>query len=58
MVDEQHLLPLLTMVSGPLQGVSFRLRAGRHTIGRGDGVDIPLEDIKTSRRHASVELVE
>lgn len=46
------------VTSGPLQGVSFRLKPGRRVIGREDGVDILLEDLKVSRRHASVEMVD
>jgi hypothetical protein len=57
MSNVPDLLPLLNVVSGPLQGVSFRLSPGTSTIGREDGVDIFLEDLKVSRRHATVELV-
>jgi hypothetical protein len=57
MLDVPDLMPLLSVVSGPLQGVSFRLSPGTSTIGREDGVDILLEDLKVSRRHATVEFV-
>jgi pSer/pThr/pTyr-binding forkhead associated (FHA) protein len=57
MSDVPDLLPLLNVVSGPLQGVSFRLSPGTIVIGREDGVDIFLENLKVSRRHATVELV-
>jgi pSer/pThr/pTyr-binding forkhead associated (FHA) protein len=47
--------PLLTVVSGPLRGASFRLRPGSLTIGRGGDVDIAIDDRRVSRRHAAVE---
>jgi len=57
MSDEPHFMPLLTVTNGPLRGASFRLRPGRHRIGREEGADILLDDPKVSRRHATVELV-
>ncbi|MEO3816256.1 FHA domain-containing protein [Plantactinospora sp. B24E8] len=57
MSDDVHLMPLLTVTSGPLRGASFRLRPGLRRIGREDGVDVLLDDPKVSRRHAVVELV-
>ena len=57
MADQVDLLPLLTVVSGPMQGASFRLRPGLRRIGRENGVDVLLDDPKVSRRHATVELV-
>ncbi|MFK3984926.1 FHA domain-containing protein [Micromonospora sp. NPDC050397] len=56
MTDELHLLPLLTVVNGPLRGASFRLRPGARTIGREEGVDVLIDDRKVSRRHATMEL--
>jgi hypothetical protein len=55
--DELDLLPLLTVVSGPLRGASFRLwPGGPQVIGRAEGVDILIKDRRVSRRHATVEL--
>ncbi|MEV4760419.1 FHA domain-containing protein [Micromonospora sp. NPDC049559] len=54
--DEHCLLPLLTVVDGPMRGASFRIRPGRRTIGRGEDADILIEDRRVSRRHATVEL--
>jgi predicted component of type VI protein secretion system len=56
MWDEWDLLPLLTVVSEPLRGASYRLTPGLRTIGRGVGVDILIDDRKVSRRHAALEL--
>ncbi|MEE6257773.1 FHA domain-containing protein [Plantactinospora sonchi] len=56
MSDELHLMPLLTVTSGPLRGASFRLRPGLCRIGREGGVDVLLDDPLVSRRHAAVEL--
>ena len=56
MADELCLMPLLTVLSGPMRGSNFRLRAGWRTIGRGEGVDIVIDDCRVSRRHATVEL--
>lgn len=55
MTDNLSLLPLLTVVSGPMQGASFRLRSEICVIGRDDGVDILVEDVRVSRRHAVIE---
>lgn len=57
MSDVLDLSPLLNVVSGPLQGVTFRLSPGTSTIGREYGADILLDDLKVSRRHATVELL-
>lgn len=54
MRDGRELLPLLTVISGPLQGASFRLGPGVRVIGRAAGADVPLDDAKVSRRHATV----
>lgn len=56
MWDEHDLSPVLTVLSGPMQGVSFRLGPGRRVIGRDDGADITIDDRKISRRHATVEV--
>ncbi|MGW0431121.1 FHA domain-containing protein [Micromonospora sp. NPDC003197] len=58
MADEIGLSPLLTVVSGPLRGASFRLRSGLTMIGRGDEVDICIDDRRVSRRHATVKLLD
>lgn len=55
MADDLSLLPLLTVVSGPMQGASFRLRSETCVIGRDDGVEILVEDVRVSRRHAVIE---
>ncbi|MBB4960352.1 FHA domain-containing protein [Micromonospora polyrhachis] len=57
MADEIGLSPLLTVVSGALRGASFRLRSGLTMIGRGEEVDIRIDDRRVSRRHATVKLV-
>ncbi|RKR88063.1 type III secretion system (T3SS) inner membrane Yop/YscD-like protein [Micromonospora pisi] len=58
MSDELHLLPLLTVVNGPMRGASFRLRPGTRRIGREEGVDIVIDDRKVSRRHAMLDLAQ
>lgn len=58
MSDEFALLPRLTVCNGPWRGASFRLRPGLRLIGRESGVDVPLDDPKVSRRHATVELID
>lgn len=55
MTDDLSLLPLLTVVSGPMQGASFRLQSETCLIGRDDGVDVLVEDFRVSRRHAVIE---
>jgi Inner membrane component of T3SS, cytoplasmic domain len=55
MTDDLSLLPLLTVISGPMQGASFRLHSDTCLIGRDDGVDILVEDIRVSRLHAVIE---
>jgi predicted component of type VI protein secretion system len=56
MWDEYDLSPKLTMVSGPTQGVTFRIGQGRRVIGRDETADIMIDDRKISRWHATVEL--
>lgn len=58
MSDDLPLLPQLTIMSGPLQGASFRLRPGTRVIGREEGVDILVEDSRVSRKHAAVDLAD
>ncbi|MEU6021631.1 FHA domain-containing protein [Micromonospora sp. NBC_01739] len=55
---EQHpqLLPLLTVATGPLRGLSFRLRPHPMVIGRDAAADIVVHDPHLSRRHAEVRL--
>ncbi|GAB3814895.1 hypothetical protein GCM10027605_61160 [Micromonospora zhanjiangensis] len=48
--------PLLNVIGGPSRGTGFRLSTGTSVIGREEGVDILLADIKVSRQHATVEL--
>ncbi|HEY0697464.1 MAG TPA: FHA domain-containing protein [Micromonospora sp.] len=50
-----ELMPLLTVVSAPSYGTSFRLRPGRWLIGRSEDADILLGDRRVSRQHAVVE---
>jgi pSer/pThr/pTyr-binding forkhead associated (FHA) protein len=56
MSDQPPLQPLLTVLSGPMQGAHFRLTDGGWSIGRESGVDILIDDFKVSRRHAVLEL--
>jgi pSer/pThr/pTyr-binding forkhead associated (FHA) protein len=55
MTDDVSLLPLLVVQTGPLQGASFRLRDETCVIGRDEGVDVLVENIQVSRRHAVIE---
>nr|MDT0658324.1 FHA domain-containing protein [Micromonospora sp. DSM 115978] len=57
MWDEHDLSPVLTVVSGPVQGVSFRLGPGLRVIGRDESADFVIDDRKISRKHATVEVV-
>lgn len=54
MWDERALLPVLTVGNGPLRGASFRLTRGLRIIGRDADVDVLLDDVKVSRRHATL----
>ena len=45
----------LDVVGGPSQKTSFRISRSRVIIGRGDA-DVPLDDPRASRRHASLEV--
>lgn len=55
-MDDAELLPSLTVVSGALRGVSFRIAAGSRVIGRAETADIVIADSQVSRRHAAVRL--
>lgn len=44
------------MISGPTPGATYRLSAGGRVIGRDTGLDITIDDIKVSRRHAVIEV--
>lgn len=55
MTDDVSLLPMLIVEGGPMRGVSFRLGGANCVIGRDDGVDILVEDVQVSRRHATIE---
>ncbi|WP_229403098.1 FHA domain-containing protein [Micromonospora okii] len=56
MEDLPELMPLLTVVAGPMRGASFRLSVVPQVIGRSARVDIVVDDPHLSRRHASVRL--
>jgi pSer/pThr/pTyr-binding forkhead associated (FHA) protein len=56
MEDLPELMPLLTVVAGPMRGASFRLSTAPQVIGRSARVDIVVDDPHLSRRHASVRL--
>jgi pSer/pThr/pTyr-binding forkhead associated (FHA) protein len=51
-----ELLPLFTVVSGPMRGASLRLSWQPQVIGRGSSADLAIDDPHLSRRHASVRL--
>ena len=44
----------LTIVDGPQRGRIVPLRSGVHTIGRGSGMDVRLDDDAVSRHHADL----
>jgi serine phosphatase RsbU (regulator of sigma subunit) len=50
-------MPKLTVESGPLQGQVFSFE-GAAVIGRGQLVDVRLDDVAVSRRHAEVRAVD
>ncbi|TCB95737.1 FHA domain-containing protein [Micromonospora zingiberis] len=56
MEEHPQLLPLLTVATGPMRGVGFRLRHEPLVIGRDPAVDIVVHDPHLSRRHAEVRL--
>jgi hypothetical protein len=45
---------MLIVRSGPSEGTSFLLTADTTTIGRADSVDVMLDDVTVSRRHAEL----
>ncbi|WP_229706006.1 FHA domain-containing protein [Micromonospora sonchi] len=57
-MNECQLLPLLTVASGPMRGVGFRLRRQPQVIGRDPAVDIVVYDPHLSRRHAEIRLAD
>ena len=63
LVPQSHHLPMvvepqLEVISGPEEGVLYRLRGSEITIGRGKENDITLEDSQASRLHALIVLEE
>ncbi|MDG4828818.1 FHA domain-containing protein [Solwaraspora sp. WMMD1047] len=58
MGNEHDLSPVLTVVSGPVHGVSFRLGPELRVIGRDASADFVIDDRKISRKHATVEIVD
>ncbi|GIJ29726.1 hypothetical protein Vqi01_48880 [Micromonospora qiuiae] len=58
MEDDPQLLPLLTVASGPMRGVGFRLPRQPQVIGRDPAVDIVVYDPHLSRRHAEIRLAD
>lgn len=46
---------VLDVTSGSEAGRRREYRAGRVVIGRGDDVDLPLDDAGVSRKHAAIE---
>ena len=47
--------PRLVVQKGPQAGTSFQLNEGQQRIGRGDDLEIVLQDPMTSRLHARVD---
>jgi pSer/pThr/pTyr-binding forkhead associated (FHA) protein len=47
---------MLVIAAGPLGGSEFLLEKERVTLGRGPGVDLPLDDASVSHQHAALEL--
>jgi pSer/pThr/pTyr-binding forkhead associated (FHA) protein len=45
---------MLIVRSGPSEGTSFLLTADTTSIGRADNVDVMLDDVTVSRRHAEL----
>ncbi|PWU56895.1 FHA domain-containing protein [Micromonospora sp. S4605] len=56
MEEHPNLLPLLTVAGGSMRGASFRVRRTPLVIGRAPTVDVVLNDLHLSRRHAQVWL--
>jgi len=46
----------LVVLEGPAAGTEYALERTSHSMGRGPGVDIVLQDDAMSREHAAVEL--
>ena len=47
---------LLTVLSGPDTGVGYKLVGQTITLGRAPDNDVVLQDVKSSRNHAKIEL--
>ncbi len=57
MEEHPQLMPLLTVATGPMRGLGFRLRHQPQVIGRdATAVDIVVDDPHLSRRHAEIWL--
>ncbi|RIV36635.1 FHA domain-containing protein [Micromonospora radicis] len=56
MEEHPQLLPLLTVATGPMRGLGFRLGHQPLVIGRDPAVDIVVHDPHLSRRHAEIWL--
>ena len=48
----------LVVVKGPQLGDFFVLKAGKNTLGRNDDVDMLLDDVTVSRKHAVIKKVD
>ena len=48
----------LVVVKGPQLGDFFVLKAGENTLGRNDDVDMLLDDVTVSRKHAVIKKVD
>ncbi|MEM9693745.1 MAG: FHA domain-containing protein [Myxococcota bacterium] len=46
--------PTMTILSGRASGQVIELRATEYLLGRGTGVNLPLDDLGVSRRHARI----
>ncbi|PZG13666.1 FHA domain-containing protein [Micromonospora craterilacus] len=56
MEENPQLMPLLTVATGPMRGLGFRVRHQPQVIGRDPAVDIVVDDPHLSRRHAEIRL--
>ena len=48
----------LVVVKGPQLGYFFVLKAGKNTLGRNDDVDMLLDDVTVSSKHAVIKKVD
>ncbi|WP_433529658.1 FHA domain-containing protein [Micromonospora sp. CA-263727] len=56
MEEIPQLMPLLTVATGPMRGLGFRLSHQPQVIGRDPAVDIVVDDPHLSRRHVEIRL--